>query len=118
MGDRLTLTIPVVKILVAFLAEPDADRYGLDLMRQTGLASGTLYPILARLQNAGWVRAHWEDVDPSAAGRPPRRFYRLTAPGQRSAATAVAELHAQTRGGHPAPHPRTRTAHTVARPAW
>jgi PadR family transcriptional regulator PadR len=98
MGTDIRMTIQVVKVLAALLADSGEERYGLDLMRQTGLASGTLYPILARLQRAGWVQAAWEDIDPAGAGRPARRFYRLTAEGERRASAAVAELHTQTRG--------------------
>ncbi|MFI7307099.1 PadR family transcriptional regulator [Micromonospora aurantiaca] len=90
----MRLTIPVAKVLSALLAEPEAPRYGLDLMRLTGLPSGTLYPVLRRLQDAGWLAADWEDVDPVAAGRPARRYYRLTGEGIRSARLALAELSA------------------------
>ncbi|MBU8856335.1 MULTISPECIES: PadR family transcriptional regulator [unclassified Micromonospora] len=90
----MRLTIPAAKVLSALLAEPEAPRYGLDLMRLTGLSSGTLYPVLHRLQAAGWLAADWEDVDPVAAGRPARRYYRLTGEGLRSARLAVAELRA------------------------
>jgi PadR family transcriptional regulator PadR len=92
----MRITIPTARILAALLAEPGADRYGLELMQATGLASGSLYPILHRLQGAGWVEARWEDVDPAAEGRPARRFYRLTADGVVNARQALAELRAQT----------------------
>ena len=78
----MRITIPVAKVLAALLAEPDEQRYGLDLMRLTGLPSGTLYPVLHRLQGAGWLAADWEAIDPVAAGRPARRYYRLTAVGR------------------------------------
>lgn len=92
----MRITVPTARVLAALLAEPDADRYGLDLMQATGLASGTLYPILHRLQEAGWVAASWEDIDSSAEGRPARRYYRLTAEGAEQARQSLAELHAQT----------------------
>lgn len=92
----MRITIPVAKILAAFLAEATEDRYGLDLMKVTGLPSGTLYPILQRLQEAGWVAAKWEEIDPVAEGRPARRYYRLTPDGAKHARIALAELHAQT----------------------
>jgi PadR family transcriptional regulator PadR len=92
----MRITIPTARILAALLAEPDADRYGLELMQATGLASGSLYPILHRLQGAGWVEARWEQIDPGAEGRPARRFYRLTADGVVNARQALAELRAQT----------------------
>src|SRR5439155_1517190 len=66
------MTASVLKVVSALLAEPGVERYGMQLMQETGLASGTLYPILVRLERAGWVAARWEDVDPAAAGRPGR----------------------------------------------
>ncbi|WBB75174.1 helix-turn-helix transcriptional regulator [Micromonospora sp. WMMD1128] len=109
----MRLTIPVIKVLSALLAEPDAPRYGLDLMRLTGLPSGTLYPVLHRLQAADWLAADWEDVDPIAAGRPARRYYRLTGEGIRSARLALAELRALA----PAERPH-EGAGPAGAPAW
>lgn len=56
--------------------------YGYDLMQLTGLASGTLYPILMRFEKAGWLASSWEKADPKEEGRPRRRFYRITGAGQ------------------------------------
>jgi PadR family transcriptional regulator, regulatory protein PadR len=61
----------------------DADHYGLDLMKRTGLLSVTLYPALIWLEGHGVVRSTWEDVNASYVGRPRRRLYRLTADGLR-----------------------------------
>lgn len=105
----MRITVPVAKVLSAFLTEPAADRYGLDLMRVTGLPSGTLYPILQRLQDAGWVEAEWEQIDPVEQARPARRYYHLTPTGAESARLALAELHAQTAPGKP---------HGQVNPAW
>jgi DNA-binding PadR family transcriptional regulator len=116
VDERLTITVPVAKVLAALLSEPTADRYGLDLMKATGLPSGTLYPILVRLERAGWLRAHWEDVDPVRAGRPARRYYRLSADGVTHARTGLAALHAQTRPANRT-HPATNPA-TSLRSAW
>jgi DNA-binding PadR family transcriptional regulator len=69
-------------VLAAFLGEPSASRFGLEVSRASGLASGTIYPILARFESAGWLESEWETIDPSIAGRPPRRLYRLTADGE------------------------------------
>jgi DNA-binding PadR family transcriptional regulator len=79
------MTTSVLKVVAALLAEPDAARYGLQLMQDTGLPSGTLYPILVRLERAGWVTSEWEQADPVAEGRPARRYYRLTADGAAAA---------------------------------
>ncbi|SBT43117.1 PadR family transcriptional regulator [Micromonospora auratinigra] len=110
MGVKIT--VPVARVLAALLAEPDGEHYGLRLMQQTGLASGTLYPVLTRLQHAGWATARWEDLDPVEAGRPARRYYQLTAEGVTSATAVLAELRAGTTVT------RSTAASTRARPAW
>ncbi|MEV4703428.1 PadR family transcriptional regulator [Actinoplanes sp. NPDC049316] len=92
----MRMTVTTARVLAVLLTEPEADRYGLDLMRATGLSSGSLYPILHRLQEAGWLSARWEEIDPAAEGRPARRFYRLTPDGVVQARQALAELRTQT----------------------
>lgn len=52
--------------------------YGLAIMRKTGLKSGTVYPILRRMESAGWVSGKREECDPETR-RPARRLYELTA---------------------------------------
>src|SRR5262245_1457621 len=89
------MTTSVLKVASALLADPSAERYGLDLVHETGLASGTLYPILLRLERAGWVEPRWEDIDPVAEGRPSRRYYRLTPRGIADARHEVALLRQQ-----------------------
>ena len=93
MATKLRITTAVAGVLACFLEDAEADRYGLDLMRDTGLPSGTLYPILTRLQRAGWVDAAWEDIDPEQEGRPARRYYRLTPDGAATARAELAALH-------------------------
>jgi PadR family transcriptional regulator PadR len=95
MGNEVRVTTSVMRVLSAFLADVDADRYGLDLMHDTALASGTLYPILVRLERAGWVESRWEEIDPVAEGRPARRYYRLTAHGAASGRHELAVIHQQ-----------------------
>jgi PadR family transcriptional regulator, regulatory protein PadR len=77
-----------VCVLAALCAEPSVWRHGYTLAKQTGLKSGTLYPILVRLADRGLVEAAWEDEQ--APGRPRRHLYRLTADGLAAAATAAA----------------------------
>lgn len=91
----MRITTTTARILAALLAEPDTDRYGLEIMKATGLASGSLYPVLHRLQAAGWVSAHWEEIDPSQAQRPARRFYRLTPLGVTESRQALSRLRRQ-----------------------
>jgi PadR family transcriptional regulator PadR len=69
-------TINVLRIL---LEDPQAWHYGYPLSKETGLASGTLYPILMRLVEGGALETQWDP--PSGPGRPPRHMYRLTPDG-------------------------------------
>jgi DNA-binding PadR family transcriptional regulator len=71
------------------LLDPAREMYGLELVRAAGLATGTIHPILARLEACGWLESRWEDLDPHAAGRPRRRYYRLSPDGVVGAARAV-----------------------------
>jgi DNA-binding PadR family transcriptional regulator len=66
-------------VLLALSEEPAAWRHGYDLCRQTGLKAGSMYPILIRLADRGWLETTWETGIP--AGRPPRHLYRLTGSG-------------------------------------
>nr|WP_082772382.1 PadR family transcriptional regulator [Actinoplanes sp. TFC3] len=91
----MRMTSSVLKVIAALLADPTSERYGLQIMQATGLPSGTLYPILVRLERAGWVESKWEDVDPALEGRPSRRYYRLTAEGETEARREVAAMHQQ-----------------------
>ena len=87
------MTIPTQRVLEALLADPGAELYGLEIGSAAGLRSGTVHPILARLEGYGWLSSRWEDVDPSAEGRPPRRYYRLTADGAAAARSALARAY-------------------------
>ena len=65
-------------------------RYGFDIMDLTGLPSGTVYPILRRLERARLIRSSWEDeAEARLQHRPPRRYYRLTASGELVLARAL-----------------------------
>jgi DNA-binding PadR family transcriptional regulator len=70
--------------LAALAIGPREWRYGYELGQEVGLKSGSLYPILMRLSDRGWLEAEWEDDVPP--GRPPRHLYRLTASGEAAAA--------------------------------
>ncbi len=71
------MTLPTQLVLRVLLVDPSRRRYGLELCSESGLPSGTVYPILARLEKAGWLAYELEDIDPSEQGRPRRRYYRL-----------------------------------------
>src|SRR5690349_13378553 len=86
----LRMTVQTLSVLQALLRDPGRELYGLELSEETGLLPGTAYPILLRLENEGWVTSRWEDIDPHAEKRPPRRYYRLTAGGAVQASAAIA----------------------------
>jgi len=71
---------------------PRDDVSGADISRATKLPSGTLYPILVRLEQAHWLESSWEIEDPHELGRPRRRFYRITALGMRNAQSAFLDV--------------------------
>lgn len=87
----MKLTGPLERVLRVLVADPTAEHYGYDLMKAARLPSGTLYPMLARLQQEGLVDSQWEEQRPDAAGRPPRKYYRLTAEGARVALLELAQ---------------------------
>jgi PadR family transcriptional regulator, regulatory protein PadR len=83
-----TATLKVLDVLAA--AGPQDPPFGLLICDLAGLGSGTVYPILDRLERAGWVIGEWEAEQP--AGRPRRRSYRLTGAGQAGYDRALARI--------------------------
>ena len=71
------MTLTTQLVLQTLLLEPEREMYGLELCHSAGLPSGTIHPILARLEKVGWLRSRWEEVDPAEQGRPRRRYYSL-----------------------------------------
>jgi PadR family transcriptional regulator PadR len=80
MGIRIRFSHPTLAILDALLAHPAQWHHGYAICLQTGIPSGTLYPILMRLDKQGWLETRWENSVPP--GRPPRHLYRLTGDGR------------------------------------
>jgi DNA-binding PadR family transcriptional regulator len=78
-------------LLAALLESGERWSHGYELSIRTGIRSGTLYPILIRLEEQGFLEAEWQT--PVASGRPPRHAYRLTAAG-RQLASAEASVRA------------------------
>jgi PadR family transcriptional regulator, regulatory protein PadR len=87
------MTLPTQLVLRAMLEHPTRERYGLELGQAAGLPSGTIHPILARLEAVGWLESSWEQVDPHQAGRPRRRYYQLTPDGAEQARAALARAY-------------------------
>src|SRR5260370_17598993 len=78
MEPRRRRSPQTLQVLAAFLQAPADWKYGYDISRNTGLKSGTLYPILMRLAERKLLQSSWE---PSEIGKPPRHLYRLTPDG-------------------------------------
>jgi len=76
----------------------DGARHGFDIMDAAGLPSGTVYPILGRMEESGYVRSRWEPAATAQkARRPARRYYEITRAGEQ--ALAVSVEHYRTLGG-------------------
>ncbi|HEX5181698.1 MAG TPA: PadR family transcriptional regulator [Allosphingosinicella sp.] len=76
-------------LLAAFAEQAGQWRHGYELMKETGLTSGTLYPLLMRMTGQGLVEAEWRA--PVRTGRPARHVYRLTAGGIAFARAALGD---------------------------
>ena len=93
------LSITAVSVLHAIA---DGYQYGFDVIDQTGLPSGTVYPALSRLERDGLVKSAWENEhEAHADGRPARRYYKLTAPGVKALAKAAAYYRSILPAGNP-----------------
>jgi PadR family transcriptional regulator PadR len=90
-APRMTLSTQLV--LQAFVEDPTQELYGLEIGAAAGLPSGTVHPILARLEGLGWLESRWEKIDPRLEGRPSRRYYQLTASGAQNAREALARAY-------------------------
>ncbi len=104
----MKLTGPLERVLRVLLDDTSAPRYGYDLMKAARLPSGTLYPMLARLQADGLVTSEWEPQPQDASGRPPRKYYQLTGEGIRVARLELA--HASATAQRAAPVTRSPAA--------
>ena len=80
---------PQTRAVLRALLESDGWRHGVSLCHETGLKPGTLYPILIRLDEAGFLESEWQP--PEKAGRPPRHAYRLNATGRALAEDRLAD---------------------------
>ncbi len=85
---KLRRSPQTTQVLAEFLASGQEWRYGYDISRNTGLKSGTLYPILMRLAEYQLLETSWE---PSTEGKPPRHLYKLTQNGLRYALEQLEE---------------------------
>jgi len=101
------MTLQTLAVLRVLLNDPLGEHYGLEIAKAAGLPSGSLYPILATLERAGWVGSAWEELDEHEAGRRRRRYYRLTPEGAVSAEEALADTVRRLSPKHTPARPST-----------
>jgi PadR family transcriptional regulator PadR len=92
MGKQPRLSSQTISVLSTLMTSPSSELSGAEIAKHAKLASGTLYPILFRLEETGWLKSHWEAGDPTLLGRPRRRFYRITALGIKNIEQVVRDL--------------------------
>jgi PadR family transcriptional regulator, regulatory protein PadR len=92
MDKQPRLSSQTLKVLGALMSCPSAELSGAEIGKRAKLPSGTLYPILFRLEAAGWLQSKWEAEDPAVLGRPRRRFYRITGQGMKKVQEVVHDL--------------------------
>jgi DNA-binding PadR family transcriptional regulator len=105
------MTLQTQVVLRQALVEPGREWYGLEMVQATGLPTGTVYPIITRLEQAGWITSRWEAPAEQAEegqARPRRRYYRFTEDGTENARLALAAAHAN-RAATPIPWGSLRT---------
>jgi len=79
MGMRITNAF--IRTLWLFVENSREKYCGADVMRELKLQSGTVYPLLTRMVNIGWLSCEKEEVNPREVGRPAKRFYQITPVG-------------------------------------
>lgn len=91
MATRL-LSFPAVSVLHAVAS---GIPYGFQIIEETGLTSGTVYTALGRLERDGYLTSRWENARSAhQEKRPPRRYYAVTAPGERVLAESIQRFRA------------------------
>ncbi|MFF3852869.1 PadR family transcriptional regulator [Micromonospora sp. NPDC002575] len=89
MASEPRMTLATQAVLRVFLEDPLKPRYGFEVAREAGIATGSLYPILARLEQVEWLESAWEEHEAVEPGRPRRRYYQLSSHGAASARLAL-----------------------------
>jgi|SRR5579872_4045573 len=96
MGPLSRVTPATLDVLDALMG-PDDELYGLKIAQLAGRKTGSVYPILARLEAAGWVESRWERDERGDRG-PRRRFYQLSPDGLSAAQAVLTERRGDIRG--------------------
>jgi PadR family transcriptional regulator PadR len=110
-------TYALVLVAIALMADASGRHWGYELSKKSGVRSGVMYPILARMLHEGWLTDGWEDQTKAGrAKRPPRRYYELTDKGKAALGAVIAEAHRDVRFGQVIAFP-TVEGQGITRPA-
>lgn len=85
------VTIPMALVIDALLTQTDDEVHGYTLTKTINLSAGTVYPILQRLETAGWVTSRWDNAARTPGGRAARRYYRIVDTHREEANQLVAD---------------------------
>lgn len=99
MANEFRVTEATLDVLEVLLSG-DRELYGLKIAKAAGRPTGTVFPILARLEQLGWLTSEWETADQAARG-PRRRFYQLSGVGLPKAQALVAQRRSSRRAWSP-----------------
>ena len=103
---RIKVNDKTIAVAHYFLQRPRTAHWGYQISKDTGVRTGSLYPILSAFEEVDWIEDSWEPADaPHLNGRPPRRLYALTEKGAREMGGAL-----QRRPSRQAPRARTGPA--------
>lgn len=86
----------MVEVAIAIMSDPSGRHWGYALMQESGVRSGVLYPILARMLADGWLSDGWENPA-TTGGRPPRRYYELTEKGKHELGALLLQARSEAR---------------------
>lgn len=112
MDTPFRITEQLVRVLDVLLGDLTGEHYGFQVAKDAAIKTGTLYPIMTRLEDAGWLTSRWQDDDDTRGPR--RRLYRLTREGLTNAPELV-DTHLKTRPQRGLnPNPRLRPTFGVA----
>lgn len=108
MPRPLARVTPATLDVLAHLLERDTPSWGLAIASATGRPTGSVYPILERLESHEWVRSEWE-VDGARPGAR-RRLYRLLPDAREQATDAVQHARERAAASRAAAAPRSKPA--------